>query len=158
MLGSLCRWLRFFGVDSEYVGVEADDDEVAGRAEADGRWLLTADRELASRGPKTLLVRSVDLEDQLVEVLGRLPIDVKPDLHRSRCSRCNGRLVEQGRNDVEADVPPYVFKTAESFKRCLRCRTVVWPGTHGSRIVRRMERVAARVSRRSVPGRRGVQV
>ncbi len=145
MLGSLCRWLRFFGLDSEYAGVEADDDEIGARAEAEGRRLLTADRELAGRGPRTMLVRSIELEDQLVEVLSRLRLEVRPDLENSRCSYCNGFLAELGRDDVADEVPPYVLKTAERFKRCGRCRRVFWPGTHCEKILERMERVVARL-------------
>ena len=147
MLGSLCRWFRFFGLDCEYAGVEADDDEIGARAEGEGRWLLTADRELAARGPRTVLVRSIELEDQLVEVLSRLRLEVRPDLEHSRCSHCNGLLVEQGRDEVCDDVPPFVLKTAERFKRCGRCRRVFWPGTHGEKILARMERVVARLER-----------
>jgi len=150
MLGSLCRWLRFFGLDSEYAGVEPNDSEIGARAEAEGRWLLTADREFASRGPKTMLIRSVELEDQLVEVLGRLRLEVRPDLERSRCSHCNGLLVEQGRDEVADDVPPFVLRTADRFKRCGRCRRVFWPGTHGQTIVARLERVVGRVTSRRV--------
>ncbi len=146
MLGSLCRWFRFFGIDCEYAGVEASDAEVGARAEAEGRWLLTADRELAGRGPRTMLVRSLDLEDQLVEVLGRLRLEVRPDLELSRCSHCNGSLVEQARDQVGEDVPPYVLETAERFKRCGCCRRVFWPGTHSKNILARMERVVDRVN------------
>ncbi len=145
MLGSLCRWLRFFGLDSEYAGVEAADAEVGARAEAEGRWLLTADRELAGRGPRTMLVRSLNLEDQLVEVLGRLRLGVRPDLELSRCSHCNGPLVEQERDLVAEDVPPYVLENAERFKRCGRCRRIFWPGTHSEKILARMERVVDRL-------------
>ena len=145
MLGSLCRWLRFFGLDCEYAGVEAADAEVGARAEAEERWLLTADRELAGRGPRTMLVRSVELEDQLVEVLGRLRLEVRADLKGSRCSECNGSLEEQGREQVVDDVPPYVLKTAERFKRCRRCHRVFWPGTHGKKILARMERIVSRL-------------
>ncbi len=147
MLGSLCRWLRFFGLDSEYAGVEAADAEVGARAEAERRWLLTADRELAARGPRTVLVRSIELEDQLVEVLSRLRLEIRPDLELSRCSHCNGTLVEQGRDEVVDDVPPFVLKTAERFKRCELCGRVFWPGTHTAKILARMKRVVARVKR-----------
>ena len=147
MLGSLCRWFRFFGLDCEYAGVEADDDEVGARAEAEGRWLLTADRELAGRGPRTMLVRSIELEDQLVEVLSRLRLEVRPDLDQSRCSHCNGLLIEQGRTEVCDDIPPFVLKTAERFRRCGRCRRVFWSGTHTKKILARMERVVDRVKR-----------
>lgn len=145
MLGSLCRWLRFFGLDTEYAGVKTSDADIGTRAELEGRWLLTADRELACKGPKTMLVRSLDLEDQLVEVLGRLRLKVPSDLTNSRCSFCNGRLVDQERESVAEDVPPYVLITASNFNRCQCCGRVFWPGTHCQRILDRMQRVVARL-------------
>lgn len=153
MLGSLCRWLRFFGFDTEYAGVEVSDDEVGARAEAEERWLLTADRELASKGPRSMLVRSLDLEDQLVEVMSRLRLEVRVGLDLSRCSDCNGLLVDQTRAEVENDIPPYVLKTAERFKRCERCHQVFWPGTHGTKILARMQRVVERLEGKDVSGR-----
>ena len=92
-----------------------------------------------------MLVRSIDLEDQLVEVLGRLRFDVQPDLEHSRCSRCNGVLIDQAKEDIAADVPPYVLDHATRFKRCQRCRVVVWPGTHTTKILARMQRVVDRL-------------
>ncbi len=99
MLGSLCRWLRLFGYDAEYGGVRMTDSEILVWAAGEGRLLVTRDRELASIGPRTMLVRSSGLEDQLVEVLSRLSLDPAPTLDNSRCTVCNGALedVTRGR-------------------------------------------------------------
>ena len=145
MLGSLCRWLRFFGFDAEFSGVEAPDEEILAQAETEQRWLLTRDRHMASYGPRTMLIRSVKLEDQLVEVLSRLDLLPVPNLDASRCGDCNGRLEDIARNEVEPLVPPYVFLTAKRFRRCDACGRVYWPGTHGRKITRRLERVMERV-------------
>lgn len=139
MLGSLARWLRLAGFDCEFS--TAEDAELARRAEAEGRWLLTRDRELAAAGPRTVMVRSATVEEQLVEVLGRLGLEPAADLGGSRCAACNGVLARAERSEVAARVPPHVLATAERFRQCLSCGRVYWPGSHAPRILRRLERV-----------------
>jgi uncharacterized protein with PIN domain len=141
MLGSLARWLRFCGYDTLYLGTEPEDTELARIAERDGRWLLTRDRELASAGPRTQLVRAEALDAQLAEVLGRHRLPLPDGLERSRCSECNGVLEAASRDQVETFVPPYVLATAERFRRCTGCGRVYWPGTHGDEIEARFARV-----------------
>jgi uncharacterized protein with PIN domain len=155
MLGSLARWLRLFGFDAEFAVPSLDDDEVARRARADGRWLLTRDRELASVGPRTVLVRSTGLEAQLVEVFRRLGIEPDPQLDSTRCAECNGELSDVTVEQVEDVVPPYVLATAPRFRRCGGCGRVYWPGTHTEKIRATLERVAERLadeSRTATPG------
>ena len=145
MLGSLARWLRFFGFDSVYLEPGPEDRVLAEQARAEGRWLLTKDRELASVGPRTMLVRADDLEDQLIEVFGRL--DLRPDstLEMARCGECNGEIVEVVREEVANVTPPHVLATAARFRRCTGCRRVYWPGSHGDRILERMTAVVSKL-------------
>lgn len=145
MLGSLARWLRFFGFDSVYLEPGTEDRVLEEQARAEGRWLLTKDRELASVGPRTMLVRADDLEDQLIEVFGRL--DLRPDstLEMARCSECNGELVEVTGKEVSDVVPPHVLATAPHFRRCAGCGRVYWPGSHGDRILERMTAVVSKL-------------
>lgn len=145
MLGSLARWLRFFGYDTAFLGPELDDEEVAARAREEGRWLLTRDRELAAVGPRTLLVRCADVESQLVEVFARLGLRPEPELDASRCGECNGALEPVGRDQVSRTVPPYVLATADRFRRCAGCGRIYWPGTHADSIVQTMTAVIARL-------------
>lgn len=140
MLGSLARWLRLFGYDCLFLG-PADDADLARLAEAEGRWLLTRDHELAAVGPRTLLVRAEKLDDQLAEVFARLDLEPAASLEGSRCAACNGELAAAERAEVAADVPPYVARTAPRFRRCTGCGRVYWPGSHSARITARMRRV-----------------
>ncbi|NOZ96086.1 MAG: hypothetical protein GXP47_15305 [Acidobacteria bacterium] len=144
MLGSLARWLRLFGYDAELSG--APDAELAERARREERWLLTRDRELASVGPRSLLVRSDGLEEQLVEVFRRLGVTPVASLSSARCSRCNGVLADLDRGDAEGVVPPHVARTAPRFRRCTSCGAVYWPGSHTERILARLRRVAEAVA------------
>jgi uncharacterized protein with PIN domain len=146
MLGSLARWLRFFGYDAEFMDPSVADDEVANRARDEGRWLLTRDRELAAVGPRSVLIRAGDLESQLVEVFGRLGLRPEVELQRARCGECNGELHSVAAEEVAAVVPPYVLRTAERFSRCAGCGRVYWPGSHSERILETMERVAKAVA------------
>lgn len=141
MLGSLARWLRFCGYDCLYLGTEPEDAELARIAEREDRWLLTRDRELASAGPKTQMIRAGTLEPQLAEVLERHSLPEPEDLEASRCGECNGVLEEVTADEVAAVVPPYVLETAERFRRCVSCRRIYWPGTHGEQIHVRFARV-----------------
>ncbi|MGD2143065.1 MAG: Mut7-C RNAse domain-containing protein [Anaerolineae bacterium] len=128
MLGRLAKWLRLFGYDTAY-GNQATDHELARRARAQGRVLLTRDRELAARpGLRTVLVESEQLNDQVQEVqhvLGR-----PPDTSLSRCSVCNVVLETVSPDDVVDRVPPYVLEVHSEFRRCKCCGRVYWPGTH----------------------------
>jgi uncharacterized protein with PIN domain len=147
MLGSLARWLRFFGFDAEFSDPSIDDRDLAERARREGRWLLTRDRELASVGPRTMLIRSEELVQQLVEVFERLGARPRVGLDDARCGECNGHLVAVAADQLASDVPPYVLRTADRFSRCDRCGRVYWPGSHGDRILEVMERVVAALER-----------
>jgi len=146
MLGSLARWLRLSGFDCEYSS--ADDRTLARRAAAEGRWLVTRDRELAAVGPRTLLVRAESVDDQLVEVLGRLGLEPGDHLESARCAACNGELESTERAHVADRVPPYVAATASRFRACRACGRVYWPGSHATRIRRRLARVRAALQQR----------
>jgi uncharacterized protein with PIN domain len=146
MLGSLARWLRFFGFDTTYLNPGVADTVLAELALSEGRWLLTRDRELAAVGPRTVLVRTERLDDQLVEVLSRLSLCPAANLKNSRCGECNGTLHGVEREDVTDLIPTYVFATATRFRRCESCGRVYWPGTHSARIVDRMQACVDRLN------------
>lgn len=145
MLGSLARWLRFFGFDAVFHDPGVEDRELARRAQNERRWLLTRDRELASLGPRTLLIRSEELEEQLAEVFTRLGLRPEVTLEHARCGECNGDLADVSRDSVAAVVPPHVAATAGRFRRCNVCGRVYWPGSHGDRILERMRDVVDRL-------------
>jgi hypothetical protein len=128
MLGRLTKWLRLLGYDTAYEN-DATDHELARRARAEGRVLLTRHEELAARrGLQTLLIRSQQLEEQVDEV--RAALGPPPAASLSRCSLCNGTLEDVMPEDVAERVPPYVLHTHTSFRRCTRCGKVYWSGSH----------------------------
>ena len=128
MLGRLAKWLRLLGYDTAYDNA-ATDPELARRARAEGRVLLTRDHELAARrGLRTLLICSQVLEEQIREVRASLGPPPQPAL--SRCAVCNSVLDPVSPNQVAQRVPPYVLRTQTEFRRCPGCGRVYWPGSH----------------------------
>ncbi len=150
MLGRLAKWLRLLGFDTLYAG-HAGDHQIAALARAEGRVVLTRDRELARRkGIRCLFIDSQVLEEQLAQVMaaygpapqgeGSLaysgPLPVVP-----RCPVCNGALIEVPRNQARAHVPVYVWETHCRFHRCLDCDKLYWPGSHWERIQSTLARI-----------------
>ncbi|MCS7178265.1 MAG: Mut7-C RNAse domain-containing protein [Anaerolineae bacterium] len=128
MLGRLARWLRLLGYDTAYEN-HADDLELARRARAEGRILLTRDRALAARrGLRSLLIESEHVQEQVRQVVETLGPPPHPAL--SRCSLCNVPLEPATPRQVADRVPPYVLQTQRRFGVCPACRRVYWAGTH----------------------------
>ena len=128
MLGRLAKWLRLLGYDVAYDNA-GTDLELARRARAEGRVLLTRDRELAARrGLRTLLIRSQVLEEQVREVRNNLGPPPHPAL--SRCAVCNSVLEPISHDQAAQLVPPHVLRTQPEFRHCPGCGRVYWPGSH----------------------------
>lgn len=135
MLGTLAKWLRFMGYDTEYPG-PLGDNELLALAKREGRVLLTRDKELAGRSAEAIRVRSDDLEEQVREVASRLGLKVIDPL--SRCSLCNAVLVRASLQEVGDLVPEGVRARHDIFWRCPTCGRVYWQGSHWDRMVERL--------------------
>jgi len=132
MLGKLAKWLRLLGYDTAY-NPAWDDAAIVRLARAEGRVILTRDRELAARrGVRALLLVSDQLEEQMAQIMNELHLP--PAEAGTRCSICNAPLEPIAKPDVEGRVPPYVFRTQEVFHRCPQCDRIYWPGGHWARM------------------------
>jgi len=138
MLGTLAKWLRFMGYDTAYPG-PLDDTALLAQARDEDRVLLTRDKELASRSPKALRVRSDDLEEQIREVATALDLKLVDPL--SRCSLCNAVLVPVPLEAVRDIVPEGVRSKHEEFWQCPTCHRVYWQGSHWDKMVERLNRL-----------------
>lgn len=128
MLGSLGRWLRLLGYDTAIARSEPDW-QIVRQARAEGRVILTRDRELAGRrGVQALLLLEEDLPAQLARTARDLELPAPQP--GTRCVHCNAALQPAGRDEVAGAVPPYVLATQHAFSRCPACRRVYWRGTH----------------------------
>lgn len=138
MLGSLARWLRILGYDTDYAN-QRDDPELVRIARAESRVLLTRDRELAGRrGVRALLVESQSLDEQLAQVTAAFPLI--PATSSSRCPVCNTALVQVAREEVTHQVPAYVFEQHRHFQRCPGCDRIYWRGSHWRNMQARLKR------------------
>jgi hypothetical protein len=138
MLGTLAKWLRIAGYDTLF-DPSLDDHQLVRLARAEGRTLLTRDRELARRrGVNCLLVVSEKLDEQLGQILG----DRRwvPDQSFSRCPVCNAALQTLDPEAARPLVPPYVARTQSRFSQCPSCLRVFWRGTHWERMVEHLAR------------------
>jgi uncharacterized protein with PIN domain len=143
MLGRLAKWLRLLGFDTLYAG-RRSDHQIAAIARAEGRVVLTRDREMMRRkGIRSLYVDSQVLEEQLKQVIGELGLSLAGESERrpARCPVCNQPLVRVSRDEVRLRVPPYVWQTQSLFHRCPECERIFWPGTHWEHIQETIERM-----------------
>lgn len=141
MLGTLAKWLRFMGYDTAYPG-PLDDTALIATANREARVLLTRDKELASRLPGAIRVRSDDLEEQIREVATALELRVLDPL--SRCSLCNTILVPVRKEDLGERVPKGVRDRHDRFWRCPSCNRVYWQGSHWDKMIERLNRLPLR--------------
>ena len=141
MLGTLARWLRMMGYDTEY-GRGLLDGELLELASVEDRVLLTRDRQLAERaGSRALLIISVVLDEQLEQVVSAFGL--RADRPMTRCTVCNAGLEAAGADAVAGKVPERVLELRHEFFVCPRCGKIYWRGTHWDRIEKTMERLRA---------------
>ncbi|SET73485.1 Mut7-C RNAse domain-containing protein [Geodermatophilus poikilotrophus] len=130
-LGTLARRLRLLGLEAAW-SRDADDPDLAARAVAEDRVLLTQDRGLLMRrGVPGALVRGSRPDDQLADVLDRFTPPLAP---LTRCTACGGRLEPVPKADVADRLPPGTRRTFDDFSRCPTCGRVYWRGAHARRI------------------------
>jgi len=133
-LRPLAGLLRMMGFDTLYDNRFADD-EIERIAAAQGRIVLTRDRDLLKRRGIThgCYLHALRAQEQLHELFERL------DLARSArpftlCPRCNAPLRAVAKPDVEERLPPGVGELHERFATCETCGRVFWEGTHWARL------------------------
>jgi hypothetical protein len=135
MLGSLARWLRIAGYDSNYYR-DMDDDRLLDETKDSARIMLTRDSELYQRSQK-LGLRSIFLESEEVKAqLSQLKTELGLEMSaiNSRCPRCNGLLNETPKADVRDLVPAESFRVFDEFWVCGDCSRAYWKGSHWEKI------------------------
>jgi uncharacterized protein len=144
-LGRLSKWLRILGYDTVYWRGEADRAFLR-IAEREGRAVLTRRKDVLARQHPGLVVfvENDRVEDQLVEILGKLDLKPEPENLFTQCLRCNESLKAAKPEEVQSLVPDYVFRTQREFRVCPACGGVFWPGTHRDRALATLRRLLER--------------
>jgi hypothetical protein len=148
MLGTLTRYLRFMGYDTESandipVGDRREDTALLERIRKEDRILLTRDRELARRGGREAVwIQSEDVLEQVRQLAIRGLI--QPRLRMDRCSLCNQPLRDACESEIaQAEYAPR-YRSDLEFFWCSQCRKLYWMGSHGADLVRRLEEFLSR--------------
>lgn len=142
-VGKLAKLLRMIGYDALLFNGSDDSDMIA-IALAEGRIILTKDRELLRRRVITSgkvrakLVESTDPDEQLKEVIRTFGLSTSRRF--TRCLECNSELRPTKKEWVKDRVPPYVFMTQSEFHECPLCHKLYWKGTHWERMTKRIKR------------------
>jgi hypothetical protein len=136
-VGRLARWLRALGYDASY-HERIEDAALVREAAAEGRVLLTRDRDLTKRRViqsglvRAILIRDDEVTVQLRQVFSELGLELEEAL--TRCIECNAELEERVPAVVADRVPAYVRRTQTRYSQCPACGRVYWAGTHWQRM------------------------
>ncbi|MCX5859335.1 MAG: Mut7-C RNAse domain-containing protein [Proteobacteria bacterium] len=132
MLGKLAKWLRILGLDTLYSNTW-DEGELLAMARAEERVILTRDTRFfrkISGSERAIFIENDSFRDQIQEVISGLNFIPPEERSFTRCSLCNHPLLDLPREEAQARVPEYVFRTQEHFAFCSRCGRTYWSGTH----------------------------
>jgi len=148
MLGSFARKLRVLGFDTIYYKTGSDAGIIRVAA-ADGRVILTADRQLASRTrsgrAKAVLVSGKNDGARLRDLKTKAKV-IGLSLERGDpfCSVCNGELASATKLEVAGRVPRSVESRHRLFYQCQDCGKIYWKGSHWKKL-RSFERLLSEV-------------
>ena len=150
-LGKLARYLRLLGLDAVSDG-ELQDTDLVDISVNQQRILLTKDRPLLKRSAVThgYLVRAVEPEDQIVEVVRRFDLNrlIEPF---ARCLECNGLIEVVDKGEIEHLLEPLTKRYFEEFRRCPDCSRIFWRGSHYQQLAVLVEAVRSAVDQPSRP-------
>jgi uncharacterized protein with PIN domain len=141
MLRGLGRWLRAAGHDTLIARGGTSDLDLLAFARAEGRILLTCDRELArlAGGDPQVVALATEAPDPAAgELSARLGIDWLAAPF-SRCLLDNAALRPASERQTEG-VPKTAREREGPLLACPECGRVYWPGSHVRRMRARLER------------------
>jgi uncharacterized protein with PIN domain len=138
MLGRLAKWLRIFGIDTDYAK-GMDDDGLLEFAKTQNRVLITKDEPLVQRckklGINCYFLKAEKLEEQLAELKRELKLKFTfPD--KTRCPACNHPLKTVSGSEVQSLVHENVQKRFDKFWLCKNCNKAYWEGSHWRNLTR----------------------
>ena len=145
-LGRLARHLRFAGFDTLWHN-GWDDAELAARAAAEDRVVLTRDRALLMHRAVAAgcFLRDEEPLAQLADVARRYALDLRSS-RPSRCLECNGQPQPAAKAAVAAQLLPGTLAGFDEFWRCPGCARVFWRGSHWKRMKAATEAVARAIA------------
>ncbi|MFO7446078.1 MAG: Mut7-C RNAse domain-containing protein [Ignavibacteriaceae bacterium] len=140
-LGSLAKYMRMAGLDTEY-GNNFSDEDIVKISLNERRAILTKDVGLLKRNEVThgYFVRSSGPEDQLKEIIERFHLQ-KEIKEFTRCLICNSLIREIDKNSIIDRLPEKVKNYHKDFYICSRCNKIYWKGTHFDNMSKTIHRI-----------------
>jgi uncharacterized protein with PIN domain len=147
-LGTLARYLRLLGFDTEWRN-DLEDEAIIRQSLEEDRIILTRDLGILkdSRVTHGYWLRSTEPLTQVEEVVSAFDLARKLDPY-TRCMECNGTLEPISRRKAAFHVPLQVFLVYRDFNRCRICGRVYWRGAHQRRLEAVIDRARAAISTR----------
>ena len=115
---------------------DLDDDKLLSISRNDSRVLLTSDAGLIQRaeveGVDTLLLRG-SVDERIAKVFAHFDLNLDINPSKSRCSKCNGELIElrgEDRERIKELVFDKTYKYYDVFWFCEECQSVFFEGSH----------------------------
>ncbi|HDI75428.1 MAG: hypothetical protein DRJ52_07710 [Thermoprotei archaeon] len=150
MLGDLAKWLRVMGYDVVY-DQTIEDTALLQLAEKEQRVILTKDKglfeEALKRGLKCVYVKGTKIEEKLYRVAVETRLELKIDLSRTRCPKCNSVLRVEEKSEFIERLPPSVLMHQKVFWVCDLCGGVYWTGSHYVSMNKILKTVREKISR-----------
>lgn len=141
--GRLARWLRLCGDDTALMPAQPLS-ALYRRAHNESRLIVTRNHRVRpGQWFRVIRLTSHQLAEQLRQLMREAGLTLEDERCLSRCDRCNVSVEPIEKPQVTDRVPPYVFRTQESFVACPSCHRIYWSATHVQRI-RAMLEAAAR--------------
>ena len=144
-LGKLARNLRLLGFDVTYEQ-KANDRQLLDVMTRENRALLTRDRRLLMHAivQHGYCPRSQNADEQTIEVVRRFDLSelIAPF---TRCLRCNALLEEAAKADIIDKLEPLTKIYYNQFRRCPGCKQIYWPGSHFSKLQKRIDEIHSRL-------------
>ncbi len=141
MLEGLGKWLRTAGYDTLIASANMQDQEIFARAVAEGRLLLTRDRqflEMENPQKNVIFLHGNSIEECVKELNGKLKINwlFQPF---SRCLVCNTSFTQPTEQTILEQAPPDVRTSTTSFRYCPHCKKVFWEGSHTAHMLQKLQ-------------------
>ncbi|MFZ5727819.1 MAG: DUF5615 family PIN-like protein [Pseudomonadota bacterium] len=141
MLTRLARLLRSAGHDTALAGGGAPDADLLTQAKAEGRLLLTRDRELAQAAhPDSVRIEGDGVLDQARSLSAAVEVDWLAAPF-TRCAMDNAELRAADAQE-RSRMPAEARSGSGPFRTCPVCGRLYWPGSHVRRIRARLEGLA----------------
>jgi uncharacterized protein with PIN domain len=142
MLGKLAKGLRMLGYDTVYYRGEGAYPLIK-MAREEGRVILTRNSNLIPKRPEDRIQRIKEDKPflQLKELIQKKVISLNDEPLFSRCLLCNILLDGILREEVEGNVPDFIFFQYKKFFRCPQCLRIYWQGSHQENMKRWVEKL-----------------